>query len=235
VSSRRLDLALVGYNAASSGNPLPTFRENISVPSSRIYSSWTSWPLKMGPIRCPETSVKDFHSTLRNTLEERRSHQHSDGSPKSRIVGDCYARWQLFLWSSQGERGYIFLSALQGPSLPIPTILLRISQIHGVNINWNFDVMVCVYSYNTNEQVNCKVCAAIRQSWLQSPLIGEWINVLCVRPASYVYRYILLNSALFLGLVHGRVLRTEYHFFENFTCSILRWHVSKACTQLNPL
>jgi hypothetical protein len=27
----------------------------------------------MGPIRCPETSVKDYHSTLRNTPEERRS------------------------------------------------------------------------------------------------------------------------------------------------------------------
>jgi hypothetical protein len=28
----------------------------------------------MGPIRCPETSVKVYHSTLRNTPEERRSH-----------------------------------------------------------------------------------------------------------------------------------------------------------------
>jgi hypothetical protein len=25
----------------------------------------------MGPIRCPETSVKEYHSTLRNTPEER--------------------------------------------------------------------------------------------------------------------------------------------------------------------
>jgi hypothetical protein len=33
----------------------------------------TSSPLKMGPIRCPETSVKDYHSMLRNTPEERRS------------------------------------------------------------------------------------------------------------------------------------------------------------------
>jgi hypothetical protein len=28
--------AVVGYNAASNGNPLPTFRKNESVPSSRI-------------------------------------------------------------------------------------------------------------------------------------------------------------------------------------------------------
>jgi hypothetical protein len=27
-----------------------------------------------GPIGCPETSVKDYHSTLRNIAEERRSH-----------------------------------------------------------------------------------------------------------------------------------------------------------------
>jgi hypothetical protein len=40
------------------------------------------WALKMGPIRCPETSVKDYHSTLRNTPEERRSRQHRGGSLK---------------------------------------------------------------------------------------------------------------------------------------------------------
>jgi hypothetical protein len=40
----------------------------------------TEWPsrtvrlLKVGPIRCPETSVRNYHSTLRNILEERRSH-----------------------------------------------------------------------------------------------------------------------------------------------------------------
>jgi hypothetical protein len=47
---------------------------------------WTSWPLKMGPIRCPETSVKGYHSTLRNTPEERRSHQHRGGSLKPRFI-----------------------------------------------------------------------------------------------------------------------------------------------------
>jgi hypothetical protein len=41
--------------------------------SPRRVDSWTSWPLKMGPILCTETSVKDYHSTLRYTPEERRS------------------------------------------------------------------------------------------------------------------------------------------------------------------
>jgi hypothetical protein len=37
----------------------------------------TSWPLKMGPICCPETSVQNYHSTVRNIPEERRSQEHS--------------------------------------------------------------------------------------------------------------------------------------------------------------
>jgi len=36
-------------------------------------SFWISWPLKMGPIGCPETSVRNYHYTLRNIPEERRS------------------------------------------------------------------------------------------------------------------------------------------------------------------
>jgi hypothetical protein len=69
--------ALLGYYAASSGNPLLTFQENVSVPSSRA---------KMGSIRCREMSVKNYHSTLRNNLEERTSHQHGGGSPKLRKI-----------------------------------------------------------------------------------------------------------------------------------------------------
>jgi hypothetical protein len=57
--------ALLGYNAALSGSYVPTFRDNLSVPSSRF---------KWGPIGCPETSVHNYHSMLRSITEERRSH-----------------------------------------------------------------------------------------------------------------------------------------------------------------
>jgi hypothetical protein len=40
----------------------------------------------VGPIHCPETSVKDNHSTLRNIPERRCSHQHRGGSLKSLVV-----------------------------------------------------------------------------------------------------------------------------------------------------
>jgi hypothetical protein len=66
ISGFRLDIdeicALLGYYAALNDNPLPMFRDNVSV-----QFSWNSLPLKMGPTRCPETSVKVYHSTLRNT------------------------------------------------------------------------------------------------------------------------------------------------------------------------
>jgi hypothetical protein len=37
----------------------------------------------MGPTHCPETSVNNYHTTLCNTPEERRYHQHRGGSLKS--------------------------------------------------------------------------------------------------------------------------------------------------------
>jgi len=55
--------ALLGHCAAYSDNSLPTFRDNVSFPSLRV---------KMGPIGCPETSVRNGHHTLRNVPEERR-------------------------------------------------------------------------------------------------------------------------------------------------------------------
>ena len=51
--------ALPGCCTASGGNFLPTIQE--------------SWPLKMGTIGCPETSLRNYHYSLRNNSEERSS------------------------------------------------------------------------------------------------------------------------------------------------------------------
>ena len=56
----------MSYYAASSGHFLLTFRDNLSVPSS-------GWTLKMGPIGCSETSIRNVHNSLRNDPEERSS------------------------------------------------------------------------------------------------------------------------------------------------------------------
>lgn len=38
-----------------------------------VQEEWTAWPLKMGPISCPETSVPNYQSTLCDIPEEWRS------------------------------------------------------------------------------------------------------------------------------------------------------------------
>ena len=53
--------AILGYYVAYGGNSLTTFREKLSV-------------LEVGPIGCPETSVRNYQPTLRNIPEERRSY-----------------------------------------------------------------------------------------------------------------------------------------------------------------
>jgi len=47
---------LLSYYAASSGKSLPTFRDILSVSSSRA-KNLDFWTWKIGPIGCPETSV----------------------------------------------------------------------------------------------------------------------------------------------------------------------------------
>jgi hypothetical protein len=42
--------------------------------------------VKMEPTRCPETSVKNYHTTRRNIPEESRSRQHRGGSLKSKLA-----------------------------------------------------------------------------------------------------------------------------------------------------
>ena len=63
--------ALMDYYAASSGNFLPTFRDNVWVPSSEFLLY--SWNLMMGPEGFPETSVWNYPYLLRNDPEARSS------------------------------------------------------------------------------------------------------------------------------------------------------------------
>jgi hypothetical protein len=71
--------ALLGHYAASIGNPLPTFRDNVSVPYSSVKKSndWAEFlTLEHGT---DKLSVNAYHSTLRNTPEEHRSHLQRGG------------------------------------------------------------------------------------------------------------------------------------------------------------
>jgi hypothetical protein len=61
---------LLEYYAVSGVNHLPTFWNNVSVPYLRVISPRRPLALERGPMRCPETSLKDYRSPLRNTPEE---------------------------------------------------------------------------------------------------------------------------------------------------------------------
>jgi hypothetical protein len=66
-----------------------TYRSHLQGSRSprRKLASWTSWSLKMRTICCLETSVMNYHSTLRNIPEEHRSDLHPSGSLKSYMTG----------------------------------------------------------------------------------------------------------------------------------------------------
>jgi hypothetical protein len=82
--------SLVGCYAALSGSSVLTFQDNLSVLplrvklilyrlfgttyGSHLQRSRRTWPLKMGPIGCPQTLVQNYHSTLHNIAQERRCH-----------------------------------------------------------------------------------------------------------------------------------------------------------------
>ena len=72
--------ALLGCYAGSSRNFLPTFRDNLSVPSG------FKNPLRLGPIGCLETSVRNYHYSLRNKAEERSSQLLCGGSRVAIII-----------------------------------------------------------------------------------------------------------------------------------------------------
>jgi len=72
--------ALLAYYTASSGNFLPTFQNNLSVPSSSVNKQ------KMGQTGCPETSVSNYHRSQRNNPEDGSSHRLRGGSLKSRKI-----------------------------------------------------------------------------------------------------------------------------------------------------
>jgi hypothetical protein len=76
------NVALLGHYTVSSGNFLPTFWDNLLVPT----------PLKMGPIGCLEMSVRNYHYLLCNNPEGCRSHLLWGGSLKSCILCILAAR-----------------------------------------------------------------------------------------------------------------------------------------------
>jgi hypothetical protein len=73
-------------------------QRRVVIPYRRLGTNYrserTSWPLNMGPICCPETSVRNYHSTLRNIPEECRSLE--------LCVWNVHFVWRPLRWCSEG-------------------------------------------------------------------------------------------------------------------------------------
>jgi hypothetical protein len=77
-----------------------TYRSHLKGSRNPRRVSGTSWPLNMGPIRYPETSVNDYHSTLLYTAGQRRSHVMYSLSEESLSVFQLLmlSPWRRFLF-----------------------------------------------------------------------------------------------------------------------------------------
>jgi hypothetical protein len=137
---------LVGCYGASSVNPLQTFRDNVSVPSSKVKrSSWISWPLKMGPICCPETSAIDYDSTLRNIPEERRFYQRRGWTPGITravlvrcVCWICVCQFRLKPWRWKhcfnSKRGRMLCTRLYCVTTPKTAVLIFNTKISNLRM-----------------------------------------------------------------------------------------------------
>jgi hypothetical protein len=76
--------ALLGYYAASSGNLLPTFQDNLLVRSFFFFFLFLN--TDDGTDRFPETSIRTHKYSLHNNPEERRSHVRSTSRWKRDIT-----------------------------------------------------------------------------------------------------------------------------------------------------
>jgi hypothetical protein len=158
-------LGLLEYYEVSSGNTLPTLRDNGSVPSSRVNKFW---PLKIEPIHCPETSVKDYHSTLCNTPEEHRSRQHSSGSLKSRYWVTCISskefseqlsRYQLFKYDRLSSTHLIIQNCdnfirYSSAVRTFPYTIFEMWPCYGPSCSYDSDTKALLQSYHYVETYN---------------------------------------------------------------------------------
>ena len=93
--------AFIGYYAAKSSNSLPSFRDNLSVSSSRVKKPKIYLPLKMGTTGCQETLVRNYHSAPLNIPEECWSHMHCDRSWNR-------ARKNIYLYSEKFTKSEVW-------------------------------------------------------------------------------------------------------------------------------
>jgi hypothetical protein len=85
-----------------------------------VISFWDSWSLGMGPIGCPETSVRNYHYWLCNNPEDRSSRLLRSGSLKSHT-----AWWVVYRFAQRASPVLIQQTGWSTLKSPVPCIVFR--------------------------------------------------------------------------------------------------------------
>jgi hypothetical protein len=104
--------ALLGSRQRVLAIPYRRFRKTYRSHLQRSRPFFDSWPLNMGPIGCPETSVRNWRHSLRNNSEERSFHLLHGRSLKSRRL--MFVETKFF-----GLEGYICPDVMENYMLRI--------------------------------------------------------------------------------------------------------------------
>jgi hypothetical protein len=103
---------LLSYYAASSSNFLSMFRDNLSVPSSRAKMGTIS--LKIGPVSCPETSIRIYYYSLCNNPEESSSQLKRNTVTWTSVTKEVTTEFKgSFFCTNQKTNGWKFKRWLQ--------------------------------------------------------------------------------------------------------------------------
>jgi hypothetical protein len=132
------------------------------ISAQRIGPIFNGQALKMGPIGCPETSVRNCRSTLRKIPKERRSHLHRSGSLKSRIktndvirVGGTYLKHRDWRWPMLkrdiNTKGFKTMR-------PLCTQLRDVSYLKK-NVDWRSSLGGTLKYIQTARQANAFLCS----------------------------------------------------------------------------
>ena len=167
----------MGYYAVSSANLLPTFRDNISVPSLGSFSL-DYWTPKMGRIGCPETSVINYQYSLRKP-EERSSHNFLLLLLHIQMSFTLNSLWsQTYMYMNNVVKAAEQTTNMEGGTLIFTAISIE-SAITATFWRWNLTSIIRTWRQIPHRAVN-----AHRTSYKK-----QWLNTLKANKSCFLYPY----------------------------------------------
>jgi len=164
------------------------------------FAFWMFWPLKMGPVGHPESSVRRCHSRLCDISEECRSHK---------TVGQCMS-WFGSVWSVQSDLVWHFIHELKTPH-QLKCQLLRINLV--LHLSKCSNIL----------QVHIKHMKRLTLVWL--PLTSNPFHSLL-----WEYRIWFMPSFWGMQMGHktrpGHCNLRHWRFNSDWSCTCVYWSVS---------